>query len=190
VNRLQRHAPLDPTPVPEPPIGDRSGPVLGQGFVLTMISTIAAEHASPETLKVIERVEPYAWYHGQLLESVLNEFEDRDPALPLEIGKNLYYMLRPQFVELGIITPADVVQQIPLMWNQVTRGDSGEWRSTMFNDHHARMEMEQPFNCHFEEGAVHGALEAADATDVRVEHTQCMRDGAPFCVLDVQWQGA
>ncbi len=185
--RFQRRAPLDLTQYPEPPIDDRSGPPLSQGFLLTMISTIAAEHTKPETLERIAHVDPYAWYHGQVLQNILNEFEDQDPELPAELGKNMYYMFRDQLHSMGVRTPADLIQFLPVMWKHATRGDSGEWRSEVLGPGRARVEAEQPYNCAFEEGAVYGSLEAVDAMDVQIAHTQCMRKGAPYCVLEVQW---
>jgi hypothetical protein len=179
---------LDTTRYPEPPLSDRSGPPLSQGFVLTLIATVAAEYCSEETLSVLNQVEPLAWYHGELLEGVLDEFERCDPALPAEIGKNIYYTLRSQFMAMGIVTPTDVVNTLPAVWQHVTRGDSGEWRSTIVGPGHARIEVDQPYNCHFEEGALQGALEAFDAFDVEIDHSQCKRHGAPFCVFDVRWQ--
>ena len=186
--RFERHAPLDTTPYPDPADDDRKGPPLSQGFLLTMIGTLAAEHCSPETLEAFSDIEPNTWYHGQLLESVLNDFEDQDAELPVDIGKNIYYTLRSQFRSMGLSEPKDVIATMPSLWQHVTRGDSGEWRSSFHSPQHATVELEQPYNCHFEAGALHGALEAFDATDVIVKHVQCMRDGAPCCILDVSWQ--
>jgi hypothetical protein len=186
VYRFQRSAPIDPTIYPDP-YPDRSGPPLSQGFVLVLINTVAAEYCHPETLAFLDQVHPTAWYHGQNFESILNHFEAQDPALPIEIGKNIYYTLRSQFAAMGIKTPTDVIQTLPAMWQHVTRGDSGEWRDTLLGPGRARLEAEQPYNCLFEQGAVQGALEAFDASNVQIAHSQCMRRGAPCCVFEISW---
>lgn len=185
--RFQNHAPLDTTVYEPTPHDDRSGTPLSQGFVLTLISVVAAECCSPATLDVVEQVDADSWYHGQLLESVLQEFEAKDPQLPAEIGKNIYYTLRSQFTAMGLKTPEDVISTLPMLWQHVTRGASGEFRTHMVGPRHARLELEQPYNCRFEHGAIQGALEAFDATDVRLDHQQCMRDGASCCIIEAQW---
>jgi hypothetical protein len=190
VYRFEPIAPLDLTPQPEPAADDRSGPPLSQGYIFTLIATVAPEYCDPATLDAIATIEGDAWYHGQNLESILNRFEAQDESLPAEVGKNIYYSMQSQFRAMGLASPQDVVLTLPSMWQFVTRGDSGAWRSTMVGPHHARLELEQPYNCRFEHGALHGALEAFDAVDVQIDHVQCMRDGAPCCVLDVRWQEA
>jgi len=187
MHHFHHREPLDLTTYEDPSVENRTGVPLSQGFVLTLISTVAAEYCSPTTLAAIEQIDPNAWYHGQLLESVLNEFEERDPTLPAEIGKNIYYTLRSQFIELGMRSPTDVITTLPLVWRAVTRGDSGEWRSLMIKPGQAHVEAEQPYNCLFEQGALQGALEAFDAWDVRIAHTTCMRRGDAYCTFEVAW---
>ena len=106
--RSARHAPLV-----APAAADRTGPPLSQGFLFTMVATVAGDHCSPEILDALSRIDPDAWYHGQLLE---------------------------------------------------------------------------PYNCHFEEGAIVGLLEAFEARNVRIEHGPCRRADAPFCVFDARWE--
>ncbi|NOK58196.1 MAG: hypothetical protein GFH27_549279n3 [Chloroflexi bacterium AL-W] len=185
--KFERRVPLDFTPYPEPPMDDRTGPPLSQGVILTLINTVAVEYCTPEMRKALNDVDPNTWYHGQVLESILNEFEDQDPTLPQEVGKNIYYTLRSQFISLGMQTPSDVITTIPLVWNLVTRGDSGEWRTKMLGPGKAHVELEQPYNCMFEHGGLLGALECFDATDVQLEHVKCMRRGDPYCVFEVTW---
>jgi hypothetical protein len=184
--RFQRHAPLDPTPYAAPAADDRTGPPLSQGFIFTMVATVAAGHLTPEMTAVLEQIDPDAWYHGQLLETLLNRFEDLDPALPAYIGRNIYFMWRSQLEALGFRTAAAVMEAVPSLWRQATRGDGGEWRAVV-GPQHAHLEAEQPYNCTFEAGTIRGLLEAYEATNVRIVHAPCMRDGAPFCVLDVRW---
>lgn len=185
--RFQRHAPPDLMLYSPPPVDHRDGPPLSQGFVLTLINTVAAEHCTPEMKTWLDQVDPNGWYHGQLLETVLNTFEDLDPDLPNEIGKNIYYTLQTQFAAMGIRTPDDVITTMPGLWQHVTRGDAGYWRIELCEPGHARLEGAQPFNCLFEHGAVHGAMEAFDAVDVQITHEQCMRRGDRSCMLDVRW---
>lgn len=186
--RFEPSAPLDFTPHIAPAPTDRSGPPLSQGFLLTMIHMVAADHCSPELSEAMMQADPEAWYHGQLFETILNDFERRDARLPTEIGKNIYYMLRSELASQGLQAPSDVILTIPHIWQHVTRGDSGTWRAEIVGPQAARVEMEQPYNCRFEEGGVRGALEAFDALAVEIEHEQCMRNGSPFCVLHVRWQ--
>lgn len=186
--RFEHSAPLDFTPYVEPAPHDRNGPPLSQGFLLTMINIVAADHCDSDLCDAMMQSDPECWYHGQLFESILNEFERKDATLPGEIGKNIYYMLRSEFTAMGLHTPTDVIETLPRVWAHVTRGNSGEWRTEMLGPCHARIEMEQPYNCRFEEGAVQGALEAFDALAVEIKHVQCMRDGSPYCVLEARWQ--
>jgi hypothetical protein len=188
MHRFLRSAPLNRAVFPDSPPSERSGLPLSKGFVLTLIDTAASEYCTPEVLKFIEQVDPEAWYEGQVLETILNQFEEQDPNLPYDIGKNIYYTLRSQFVAMGLKTPNDVITTLPGLWMHVTRGDSGEWRTALTGPQQARLELEQPYNCRFEEGALAGALEAFDAIDVAIDHSQCMRDGAPYCVLNVRWR--
>jgi hypothetical protein len=185
--RFQRHAPLDATPLVAPPEDDRSGPPLTQGFLFTMVSTVAAEHCSPEAREVLARIDPDAWYHGQLLETILSQLEDRDPELPARVGRNIHFMWRSQLEPLGFRTAGAVMEALGLLWRSATRGDGGVFRSAV-GPHRAHIEMEQPYNCLFETGAIRGLLEAYEATLVRIVHAPCLREGAPFCVLDVRWE--
>lgn len=185
--QFQHSAPIELIAYPDPG-ADRSGIPLSQGFVLVLINTLAAEYCSPATQALLDQADPTAWYNGQHFETILNEFEAQDPGLPTEIGKNIYYTLRSQFVAMGLQTPDDVLQTLPGMWQHVTRGDSGEWRTELLGPGRARLEVAQPYNCLFEQGAVQGALEAFEAYDVVIQHSQCIRTGAPFCVFDVSWK--
>ncbi len=170
------------------PGDDRTGMPLSQGAILTLIAVTASEYLDPDVIKKIEQVDPVAWYAGQSLETILNAFEDHDPRLVIDLGKNIYYTLETQFRAIGIETPADVIKTIPLLWQQVTRGDSGEWRSRMIGEHEAHVEMEQPYNCQFEQGAIQGALECFDASNVDIQHTTCLRRGDRCCTLAIKWQ--
>jgi hypothetical protein len=187
--RFQRVAPLDATPFAAPPEDDRRGPPLTQGFLFTMVSTVAAAHCDDEVLAVLARIDPNAWYHGQLLETILSRFEDRDPELPGNVGRNIHFMWRSQLDALGILRATQVLEALPSLWQHATRGDCGAFR-TAVGARRAHIEMEQPYNCLFEAGTVRGLLEAYDATQVRIAHGPCMRRGAPFCTLEVRWGGA
>lgn len=186
MHRFLRHAPLDVTTYVAPPEDDRSGPPLSQGFLFTMVSTVAAHHLHPEVLDVLAKIDPNAWYHGQLLETILSQLEDKDPELPGQLGRNIYLMMRSLLERLGFRSATRVMEALPVIWSSATRGDCGEFRS-MVGPRRAHVEMEQPYNCMFEAGAVRGLLEAYDATNVRIAHRPCMRTGAPFCVLEVRW---
>jgi hypothetical protein len=182
------HAPLAVIEYPEPAAADRSGPPLTQGIIFMLISTTASEHCSPEILALLNEIKPESWYDGQLLEAVLNSFELQNPQLVVDIGKNIYYTLEGQFRTMGLTSPSDVINTMPSLWQHVTRGDSGEWRTSMTGPREAQVAMEQPYNCRFEEGAIQGALECFDATQVLVDHYQCMREGATCCMLKITWQ--
>jgi hypothetical protein len=184
--RFQHDAPLDATPHVAPAEDDRSGPPLSQGFLFTMVGTVMAHRASPEVLALLARMDPDAWYEGQLLETLLNRFEAMDPALPQYIGRNIYFMWRSQLEALGFRTAGEVMAAVPALWKQVARGDSGEWRVAV-GPQRAHLEAEQPYNCQFEAGTLVGLLEAYGATHVRLVHVPCRRSGAPFCVFEVRW---
>jgi len=185
--RFQRYAPLDATPIAAPREDDRSGPPLSQGFLFTMVSTVAAEHCSPEVLEVLARIDPNAWYHGQLLETILSQLEDKDPELPERVGRNIFFMWRSQLEAIGFRTAGAVMEALGLLWRSATRGDGGEFRAVV-GPRRAHIELLQPYNCLFEAGTIRGLLEAYEATHVRIVHAPCVRDGAPYCVLDARWE--
>lgn len=188
MHRFVRRAPLDMTEYPEPPAADRTGPPLTQGFLFTVLATVAADDFSPEALAAMDRINPNAWYHGQLLETMLNEAEDRDPSLPHALGRNIYYMFRDLLEGFGVGSTAAVIASLPQLWTTSTRGDSGVWRTELVGLRQGHIEAEQPYNCRFEEGAVRGFLESFEASEVMIEHRQCMRSGAPFCTFEVSWE--
>ena len=95
-------------------------------------------------------------------------------------------MWRSQLEPLGFRTAGAVMEALGLLWRSATRGDGGEFRSVV-GPRRAHVEMEQPYNCLFEAGAVRGLLEAYEATNVRIVHAPCVRAGATFCVLDARW---
>ncbi|AKT38811.1 hypothetical protein [Chondromyces crocatus] len=188
--RFQRRAPLVFTSYAPPPPESSEGMVLNQGFLFTLMSTVAAPELSEETLAALREVDPESWYDGQHMETILSELEDRDPELPRSIGYSIYFMLRPEMEKGGTVTGCvSLLEQLPMIWRMVLRGDRGEFRTELLGPGWARVEMEQPFNCRFEEGALHGLLESWDARDVAIVHNPCMRDGAACCVLDVRWSG-
>jgi hypothetical protein len=187
MHSFRRSAPLDLTPVAAPSVEDRSGPPLSQGFLFTMIATVASEHCSPEILEALSQIDPDAWYDGQLLETILTHFEEKDPALVKHIGRNIYFFMRSQLIAQGLGSPRAILEGIPSIWRQVTRGDGGEWLAIV-GPKRARLEAYQPYNCQFEEGTVLGLIEAFEARNVRIDHGPCMRDGAPCCVFEVRWE--
>lgn len=180
-------APLDATPWVAPAMEDRTGPPLTQGFLFTLVATVAGDHCSPEILDVLSRIDPDAWYHGQLLESILTHFEAKDPALVQHVGRNIHFSMRSHLQQDGYTSATRVMEGIPRIWRQVTRGDGGVWRSIV-GPRRAHLEAEQPYNCRFEEGTLRGLIEAFDARNVRIEHGPCMRAGAPFCAFEVRWE--
>ncbi|NUQ75966.1 MAG: hypothetical protein HUU21_20695 [Polyangiaceae bacterium] len=185
--KLQRRAPLDTTKYTPPPIEDRSGPVLTQGAIFGMIRMVAADECSPEALDAIAATDGGAWYHGQLLETILSELEDRDPSLPHDVGRNIYFMFRAQLEQIGLVSVEDVFTHMAALWKNVARGDGGEMQGRLLGPGRAELVMEQPWNCRFEEGGLRGMLEAFGAKNLCIEHRPCMRDGAPRCVLTVTW---
>jgi hypothetical protein len=187
MHSFRRNVPLDTTPYVAPAVQDRTGPPLSQGFLFTMVATVAGDHCSPEILEALSRIDPDAWYHGQLLESILEHFEQKDPALVRYVARNIYLLLRGELEKQGINSPRVVMESVPLIWRNVTRGDAGVWRS-LVGPTRAHLEAEQPHNCRFEEGTLVGLLEAFDARNVRIEHGPCMRSGAPFCVFEARWE--
>jgi predicted hydrocarbon binding protein len=188
MHQFLRDAPLELTVHPEPPLLDRSGPPLSQGFLFTLIGMAAVGHCSPETLDALSAIEPESWYHGQLLEAILDEAARRNGDAPFQLGRAVYFMLRPQLRQFGITSPERFFATLPGLWTQVTRGDSGWFRAEMSSPQAARVEMAQPYNCRFEEGAIVGFLDGLGCTEVRTQHTRCLREGAPFCVVEVGYK--
>ncbi len=189
MHRFERRAPLEATIVAAaPPVEDRTGPPLDQGAIFSMLATVAADHLSPEELALLDEIEPDAWYHGQLLETLLNTLEERDPALPAFVGHGIYYMFLPLMRKFGVRSAEEGLRALPAFYKMGTRGDNGEWRVEVQGPGRVRVEAEQPYNCHFEGGGLLGLLEGLDAEDVHVEHVQCMRKGAPFCVFEARFR--
>lgn len=183
-----RRAPIDITTFDDPGVENRAGPPLTRGGMFTLLSTVAAEGLSEEAHKAIRRLEANTWYHGQVLETLLNMLEDHDPELPDFVGRNIYFMFRTQLQGEGIKSAADLLKSMPEIWLIATRGNSGEWRSRMVAERHWVIEGEQPYNCLFEGGGLRGFIEAFDGYDVKIEQLTCMRKGHPFCTYDVRWE--
>jgi len=183
-----RQAPFDTTGYDDPGMENRSGPPLTRGSLFTLLATVAGDDLSAEGHEIIRQLSAEKWYHGQLLETLANGLEDKDPVLPEFMGRNLYFMFRTQFEQIGIKNAADLFRAIGPTWIFATRGDSGVWRSRMIADRHWILELEQPYNCVFEGGAIRGFIEAFDGFDVRREETTCRRKGDPFCTFEVQWE--
>lgn len=181
-------APLDTTVYEDPGMHDRSGPPLTRGSLFTLLATVAGEALSAEGHAAIRRLDANAWYHGQLLESVLNMLEEKDPDLPEFIGRNIYFMFRTPLQQTGINNAAEMVKAMGPTWIFATRGDCGEWRSRFVGEHHWIIEGEQPYNCLFEGGALRGFIEAFDGYDVKIEQPTCRRKGHAFCTYDVRWK--
>lgn len=188
VFRFAQGVPLDVTVWPDPGIEDRSGPPLSQGVLFTMLGMVAGEHLAPAQLDLLSGLDPNAWYHGQLLETMLQALETRDPSLPRSVGRSVYLLLRARLEGLALHSPSDVIAHLGPMWPHVTRGDTGEIRSTLLGRQHAQVELQQPFNCRFEEGTIVGFVESHGGADLVVAHDTCMRRGAPSCVLDLRWR--
>jgi hypothetical protein len=185
--RFKPRAPFDLTVYDPDEVGP-DGPPLSQGFILSLISLVASEYCSQETLEMLEQLDGYSWYLGQNLETILTELEEKDPTLVMDIGKNIYYSLRAQFKDLNIHTPEDVILTLPQVWKQVTRGDSGWWTSSIPRPYFAIVEAHQPYNCLYEQGALQGSMEAFDAQDVQIKHVTCMRRGDSCCTFEVTWK--
>lgn len=188
MHRFQPSAPLVARAYPELPVGDKSGPPLTRGFMFILVATVAAKHLSPEALAFINSLDSEAWYEGQLLETIVNEVEAKDPSLPYSIGRSAHYLMHKDLVAGGMTTPEAFISQLSAVWQLAVRGDAGEMRGRMVGPRLASVEMEQPYNCQLESGALHGFLDGYDCMDIRVDHAQCMRRGAPFCALDVRWE--
>ncbi|MBK9260429.1 MAG: hypothetical protein IPM54_11405 [Polyangiaceae bacterium] len=185
---LLRRAPLDTTVYEDPGMSNRTGPPLTRGSLFTLLGTVAGEALPPEAHAAIRRLEAESWYHGQVLETLLNILEDHDPELPEFVGRNIYFMFRNPLQQVGIHSAAGLLESLPRTWTFATRGDCGEWRSRMVAERHWIVEAEQPYNCIFEAGAVRGFIEAFDGHDVKIEHTTCLRKGHPFCTYVVRWE--
>lgn len=183
-----RNAPLDLTPQPEPAITDRSGPALSQGFLLTLISMVASDLCSDETMDALSQIDAEGWYLGQSIESLLDEMERKSPGSAFRIGRSVYFMLPTQLKSMGVVDAQSFMRNMSALWLAVTRGDSGSFRTSDITDHAARIEMEQPYSCDFEEGAFVGLLEGLGHRDVKTQHTTCLRKGHSFCTLLVSWK--
>lgn len=183
-----RNAPLDLTARPEPAVSDRSGPPLSQGFLFTLIGMVASDLCSEATLETITQADPDLWYPGQALESVLDEVGRKSPRGAFRVGHSVYFMLPDKLREIGIVDAASFFRILPSLWQNVTRGDSGHFETQMLGDKMARVDMVQPYNCEFEEGALVGFLEGLGHREVTTQHTTCMRLGEPACKILISWK--
>jgi hypothetical protein len=167
---------------------NRVGPPLTRGGLFSLLATVAGESLSHDAHAAIRRLDSEQWYHGQLLETLLNSLEDQDPELAEFVGRNIYFMFRTPLQNAGVNSATELVKSMPGTWIYATRGDCGEWRSRQVADHHWIVEAEQPYNCIFEAGALRGFIEAFDGHDVQIKHVTCRRKGHPCCTYDVQWK--
>src|SRR5215203_1931320 len=145
--RFQPDAPLDTTTFTPASVDDRTGPPLTQGLLFTLFATVASDRFTPEELAMLSAIDPNAWYHGQLLESLLARLEARDSSSPYSLGRSTYVMLRGELMKSGLMTATQALTAIPFIWKNVTRGDCGEWRVSMTGPLRAHMDLEQPHNC-------------------------------------------
>jgi len=185
---FERQAPLDTKVYEDPGMENRVGPPLTRGSLFTLLATVAGDAISADAHAAIRRLDAEAWYHGQLLETLLNMLEEQDPELPEFVGRNIYFMFRTPLQQVGIHSATDLVKSMTATWIFATRGDCGGWRSRMIEDRHWIVEGEQPYNCVFEGGALRGFIEAFDGHDVKIKQTTCRRQGHPFCTYDVRWE--
>ncbi|XSG76825.1 hypothetical protein ACP8Y2_07415 [Herpetosiphon llansteffanensis] len=187
MHRFTRSAPLVVEEFADPGIDHRDGAPLSIGSAFLMLGMVAGDECPPEILNVLDQISADKWYHGQLFETMLTYFEDRDPALLMEIGRGIYYSLAAQFREMGLKTPTAMLVAMPDVWHTATRGASGEWRTTIVAPYHARVELQQPYNCMFEQAAMEGVLQGLGAREVQITHGPCMRNGAAACVFTIRW---
>lgn len=185
---FSRTAPLSLTPVPDPGIEDRSGPSLSRGSIFTLLAIVASEELSPEILARLKGLDPEAWYRGQDFETIINQLEDKDAALPELLGRNIYFMYRTHLQQAGIVSAEQLCNAITSIWAVATRGGSGTWRCRTLGERYFVMEAEQPYNCLFEMGALRGFVEAFDGREVQIEHQTCRRRGDPFCTFEARWE--
>lgn len=182
-----KNAPLDLTPQQEAAVSDRSGPPLCQGLLLTLISMVASDSCPEETLDRLSQVDADRWYLGQALESVLDQMERQQEKSAFRIGRTAYFMLTGKLKELGAVDAASFFQTLPSLWQIVARGDAGYFKAALHADNRALIEMAQPYNCDFEEGALVGVLDGLGYTRVTSQHTQCMRHGHSACQIWLEW---
>lgn len=187
MHRFVRTAPLDLRPQADPGQDNRVGPPLSRGSLYSLLATVASEDLPQDVLERLRHVDPESWYLGQDFESLINMLEDRDPTLPELMGRNIYFMFRTAFQKLGILKASQLFERIPFIWQFATRGDSGIWRSQELGERHFYLELEQPYHCGFEMGAMRGFIEAYDGRNVRIAKGKCMRRGDPCCTFDLQW---
>lgn len=186
--KFSHSAPLDTTVFEDPGMQNRAGPPLTRGSLFTLLATVAGDALSADAHNAIRRLDAEAWYHGQLLETLLNMLEKSDPELPEFVGRNIYFMFRTPLQQVGIHSASKLLEAMQPTWIFATRGDCGEWRSRMVADRHWIVEGEQPYNCLFEGGALRGFIEAFDGNNVKITQTTCLRKGDPFCTYDVHWE--
>ena len=108
-----RHASMDTTVFEDPGFNKRLGPPLTRGSLFTLLGTVAGEALTDEAHKAIRRLEAESWYHGQLLETLLNMIEDYDAELPEFVGRNIYFMFRTQLQQVGINSATDLIKSMP-----------------------------------------------------------------------------
>jgi len=118
----------------------------------------------------------------------VNTLEDKDPALPELLGRNIYFMFRTPLKEIGVSSATALISGLPSIWVFATRGDSGTWRTRKLGEQHWHIELEQPYNCVFEIGALRGFIEAFDGYDVEIQHSTCVRRGDRFCTFETKWR--
>lgn len=188
------NVPLDLTPQTEarvkdhdPNQDDRSGPALTQGLLLTLLNMVVPDSYSEETVEAISQVDSDRWYLGQAVETVFDEMERKAPGGAFRAGRAIYFMLPAQLKQVGIVDVTSFFEKLPGLWLMVTRGDTGVFRTQRLGEKLARVEMAQPYNCSFEEGALVGFVEGLGHRAVVSRHLQCMRDGRPFCLVEVGW---
>lgn len=185
--KFQRQTTLDLTTYPEPAPSDRSGPPLSQGFMYSLLAMVSAEMLPEQSIEQLAEIHGPSWYHGQLLESLLQQAEEAHPGSSYSLGRSAYFILTKQLQAMGIATAQQMFAALPGIWQNVTRGDSGVFRTVSCTEDSAVVEMEQPYSCSFEEGALVGFLDGLGCTSITSKHLGCMKHGSPFCTAEFHW---
>jgi hypothetical protein len=182
MHAFRRHARLDASTYKDPGVEDRSGPPLTQGFLFTVIGAVASEDCSADVLDILSKIDPDAWYHGQLLESILERFERKSPILPRRVGRSVYLMMRAQLAANGVTSVRQMLGGIPLLWLQVTRGDGGVWRVELDpgGGRSARLEAEQPTTASSRRARCRASWSVSARGTCRSPTTPACAAGLPF----------
>ncbi len=159
------------------------------GAVIRNLRFFYTGERPPEEEAFLDSVEAEKWYPLERFLPVYESYVQRYPDKARWQMKALGYLYREEMIENGVRTPQDALDNLPAIYAKTTRGDPGfAYRSLEKSPGRCLLEKDTWGDCHAAHGTLEGALNAAGAARVEIDHVECRRRGDARCVFDLRWR--